>query len=62
MGRSEQRRGEVPQKSFHVAVGNGIANATGGRVPHFTALPEKVMAGMKIKGNRTTDGINRIFC
>jgi aldehyde oxidoreductase len=39
--------GELPLTSSHVAVINAIANATGARVRHLPALPEKVLAAMK---------------
>jgi aldehyde oxidoreductase len=39
--------GELPLTSSHVAVINAIANATGVRIRHLPALPEKVLAGLK---------------
>jgi len=39
--------GELPLTSPHVAVINAIANATGVRITHLPALPEKVLAGLK---------------
>jgi aldehyde oxidoreductase len=39
--------GELPLTSSHVAVINAIANATGARIRHLPALPEKVLAAMK---------------
>ena len=42
--------GELPLTSSHVAVINAIYDATGVRITHLPALPEKVMAGLKEKG------------
>ncbi len=39
--------GELPLTSSHVAVVNAIRNATGVRIRHLPALPEKVLAGLK---------------
>ncbi len=39
--------GELPLTSPHVAVINAIYNATGVRITHLPALPEKVLAGLK---------------
>jgi aldehyde oxidoreductase len=39
--------GELPLTSTHVAIINAIANATGARVRHLPALPEKVLAAMR---------------
>jgi aldehyde oxidoreductase len=39
--------GELPLTSPHVAVVNAIKNATGVRVTHLPARPEKVLAGLK---------------
>jgi aldehyde oxidoreductase len=39
--------GELPLTSSHVAVVNAIHNATGVRITHLPALPEKVLAGLK---------------
>jgi aldehyde oxidoreductase len=39
--------GELPLTSTHVAIINGIADATGARVTSLPALPEKVLAAMK---------------
>lgn len=39
--------GELPLTASHVAVINGICNATGVRITHLPALPEKVLAGLK---------------
>ncbi|MCB2149550.1 MAG: molybdopterin-dependent oxidoreductase [Deltaproteobacteria bacterium] len=39
--------GELPLTASHVAVVNAIANATGVRIRHLPALPEKVLAGLK---------------
>ena len=41
--------GELPLTSSHVAVVNAIHNATGVRIRHLPALPEKVLAGLKSK-------------
>ena len=38
--------GELPLTSSHVAVVNAIKNATGVRITHLPALPEKVLAGL----------------
>lgn len=39
--------GELPLTSPHVAIINAITNATGVRVRHLPAYPEKVLAGLK---------------
>jgi aldehyde oxidoreductase len=39
--------GELPLTSSHVAVINAISDATGARVRHLPALPEKVLAAMQ---------------
>jgi len=39
--------GELPLTSPHVAVVNAIANATGVRITHLPARPEKVLEGLK---------------
>ena len=39
--------GECPLTASHVAVINAIKNATGVRITHLPALPEKVLAGLK---------------
>jgi aldehyde oxidoreductase len=39
--------GELPLTSSHVAVINGIYDATGVRIRHLPALPEKVLQGLK---------------
>jgi aldehyde oxidoreductase len=39
--------GEIPLTSSHVAVINAIKDATGVRITHLPALPEKVLAGIK---------------
>jgi aldehyde oxidoreductase len=39
--------GEQPLTSSHVAVINAISDATGVRIRHLPALPEKVLAGLK---------------
>ncbi|MBI5565545.1 MAG: molybdopterin-dependent oxidoreductase [Chloroflexi bacterium] len=39
--------GELPLTSPHVAVVNAIYNATGVRITHLPARPEKVLAGLK---------------
>ena len=39
--------GELPLTSSHVAVINAICDATGVRIRHLPALPEKVLAGIK---------------
>lgn len=41
--------GELPLTSPHVAVVNAIYNATGVRIRHLPARPEKVLAGLKQK-------------
>ncbi len=41
--------GELPLTSSHVAVINAIHHATGVRITHLPALPEKVLAGLKAK-------------
>ncbi len=42
--------GELPLTASHVAVINAIHNATGVRITHLPARPEKVLAGLKAKG------------
>jgi aldehyde oxidoreductase len=42
--------GELPLTSSHVAVINAIRNATGVRIRHLPALPEKILAGLKRLG------------
>ncbi len=42
--------GELPLTSSHVAIVNAIYDATGVRITHLPALPEKVLAGLKEKG------------
>jgi aldehyde oxidoreductase len=39
--------GEIPLTSSHVAVINAIKDATGVRITHLPALPEKIRAGLK---------------
>jgi len=39
--------GELPLTSPHVAVVNGINDATGVRITHLPALPEKILAGLE---------------
>ncbi len=39
--------GEIPLTSPHAAIVNAIKNATGVRITHLPALPEKVLAGIK---------------
>jgi aldehyde oxidoreductase len=39
--------GELPLTSPHVAVINAIYNATGVRIRHLPAYPDKVLAGLK---------------
>jgi len=41
--------GEAPLTSPHVAIMNAINNATGVRITHLPARPEKVLAGLKAK-------------
>jgi aldehyde oxidoreductase len=41
--------GELPLTAPHAAVINAIARATGVRIRHLPALPEKVLAGLKTK-------------
>ena len=41
--------GELPLTSPHVTVINAINNATGVRIRHLPAYPEKVLAGLKAK-------------
>lgn len=41
--------GELPLTSPHVAIVNAIYNATGVRIRHLPAYPEKVLAGLKEK-------------
>ena len=45
--------GELPLTSSHVAVINAINNATGVRITHLPALPEKVLAGLKSKTKKS---------
>ena len=45
--------GELPLTSSHVAVINAINNATGVRITHLPALPEKVLAGLKAKSKKS---------
>jgi aldehyde oxidoreductase len=45
--------GELPLTSSHVAVINAINNATGVRITHLPALPEKVLAGLKSKSKKS---------
>jgi aldehyde oxidoreductase len=45
--------GELPLTSSHVAVVNAIKNATGVRITHLPALPEKVLAGLKGKSKKS---------
>ena len=42
--------GELPLTASHVAVVNAIYNATGVRITHLPALPEKVLDGLKSLG------------
>ena len=42
--------GEGPLTSPHAAIINGIYNASGVRITHLPAYPEKVLAGLKAKG------------
>lgn len=44
--------GELPLTSPHVAIVNAIYNATGVRITHLPALPEKVLAGLKVAARR----------
>jgi aldehyde oxidoreductase len=39
--------GEIPLTASHVAVINAIKDATGVRITHLPALPEKILAGIK---------------
>ncbi len=39
--------GELPLTSSHVAVIDAICDATGVRIQHLPARPEKVLAGLK---------------
>jgi aldehyde oxidoreductase len=39
--------GEIPLTSSHVAVINAIKDATGVRITHLPARPEKILAGIK---------------
>jgi aldehyde oxidoreductase len=39
--------GELPLTSPHVAIVNAIKQATGVRITHLPARPEKVLAGLK---------------
>ncbi|MCA9978617.1 MAG: xanthine dehydrogenase family protein molybdopterin-binding subunit, partial [Anaerolineales bacterium] len=39
--------GELPLTSPHVAIVNAINNATGVRITHLPARPEKVLAGLR---------------
>jgi len=41
--------GELPLTASHVSVINAIANATGVRIRHLPAYPEKVLAGLQGK-------------
>ncbi len=41
--------GELPLTASHVAVVNAINNATGVRITHLPALPEKILTGLKAK-------------
>jgi len=41
--------GELPLTSPHVSIINAIANATGVRIRHLPAYPEKVLAGLQAK-------------
>ena len=41
--------GELPLTSPHVAIVNAINHATGVRITHLPARPEKVLAGLKNK-------------
>ena len=41
--------GELPLTASHVAVVNAIHNATGVRITHLPARPEKVLAGLKAR-------------
>ena len=41
--------GELPLTASHVAVVNAIHNATGVRITHLPARPEKVLAGLKTR-------------
>jgi len=41
--------GELPLTAPHAAIINAIARATGVRIRHLPALPEKVLAGLKTK-------------
>jgi aldehyde oxidoreductase len=41
--------GEAPLTASHVAVINAIKDATGVRITHLPALPEKILAGIKAK-------------
>ena len=41
--------GELPSTSPHVSIINAIANATGVRIRHLPAYPEKVLAGLNAK-------------
>ena len=45
--------GELPLTSSHVAVINAINNATGVRITHLPALPEKVLAGLKATSKKS---------
>jgi aldehyde oxidoreductase len=42
--------GELPLSSPHVSIINAINNATGVRIRHLPAYPEKVLEGLKVKG------------
>ncbi|MBN1811772.1 MAG: molybdopterin-dependent oxidoreductase [Anaerolineae bacterium] len=42
--------GELPLTSSHVAVINAIKDATGVRITHLPAYPEKVLAGLQAQG------------
>ena len=39
--------GEIPLTAPHVAIVNAIKNATGVRITHLPARPEKILAGLK---------------
>ncbi len=41
--------GEAPLTASHVAVVNAIKDATGVRITHLPARPEKILAGLKAK-------------
>jgi aldehyde oxidoreductase len=48
--------GELPLTSPHVAIVNAIYNATGVRIRHLPARPEKVLDGLKELDKKTVDG------